>query len=204
MFEFADATAQELAMKPSTTPQQATPPIQVDGLEVLDLCHRNTVTALGKLAALVEHLATAGADLKAQALAAEVFEHFSVSLREHHQDEERVVFPRLLLTADAVTAPLVRRLQQDHAWLEEDWLELSPQIDAVACGQAFFDLDLLREGSEIFRALLHDHITLEESVIYPSVRSQMLNDQQSAPGRAMAAERRAGRAGSPRTPSSAV
>jgi iron-sulfur cluster repair protein YtfE (RIC family) len=191
-------------MKPQAMPHHDTAPIQVDGLEVLDQCHRNTVTALDKLAALVEHLATAGADLKAQALAAEVFEHFSVSLREHHQDEERVVFPRLLQTADSATAPLVRRLQQDHAWLEEDWLELSPQIDAVACGQAFFDLDLLREGSEIFRALLHDHIKLEESVIYPSVRSQMINDQQATPGRAMAAKRRGGHGGSPRPPSPAV
>ncbi len=173
-------------------PSQATGAVAPSGLDVLDLCHRRTVYALGKLAALVSRLAAAGADGEAQALARDVFEHFSVDLRQHHEDEEREVFPRLLDAGDSLSAPLVRRLQQDHAWLEEDWLELSPQIDAVASGQASFDLDLLREGSLVFGALLHDHIALEESLIYPAVRARFEQAARPESGREMAARRREG------------
>ena len=87
----------------------------------------------------------------------------------------------------------VLRLQQDHNWLEEDWMEISPQVDAVACGLSWYDLDLLREGVEIFAALSRDHIALEESVIYPQARAHLGADAQREMGREMAARRRAQR-----------
>jgi hypothetical protein len=37
-------------------------------------------------------------------------------------------------------------------------MALSPHIDAVACGHAGYDLDVLREGAAVFTALYHDHI----------------------------------------------
>ena len=49
-------------------------------------------------------------------------------------------------------------------------VELAPHLDAVANGQSWFDLDVLREGSAIFTALCHAHVALEESLIYPQAR----------------------------------
>ena len=144
-----------------------------DGFEVLDACHVQTVLALGKLAALVSRLRDHGADPDARELAREVGRFFSATSRQHHEDEERHVFPRLLAGEDAEIVQAVLRLQQDHAWLEEDWLELAPQVDAVACGQNWFDVDILREGVEVFAALSLDHMALEESFIYPAARTRL-------------------------------
>ena len=64
----------------------------------------------------------------------------------------------------------VRRLQQDHGWIEEDWLELRPQLQAVVDGINGYDLAFLRAAVPVFTELYRDHIALEESVVYPESR----------------------------------
>ena len=173
------------------TSSAATAPSTHDGFEVLDACHIQTVFTLGKLTALVSRLARVGADPEARAMASEIAAFFSGTARQHHQDEELFVFPKLLASGNAEIVQAVLRLQQDHAWLEEDWLELAPQVDAVACGQAWYDIDTLREGVEIFTELSRDHIALEESLIYPEARSRMLDSERLEMLRATTARRRA-------------
>lgn len=162
----------------------------LDGFDVLDVCHRQTVYALGKLAALVSRLTARGPDPQARELAAEILLHFSTTAREHHEDEERHVFPQLLTRADPDLVQVVMRLQQDHHWLAEDWMLLSPHIDAVACGHTGYDLDLLREGAAVFTALSHDHMALEESIVYPQARAGQRAGDRSRMGSEMAARRR--------------
>jgi iron-sulfur cluster repair protein YtfE (RIC family) len=171
---------------------EATPP-PLDGFDALDVCHRQSLLALGKLAALVSRLESIGSDADARALAAEVAQHFSTTSRRHHKDEERYVFPALLKAGDLETVQAILRLQQDHDWIEEDWMELSPHLDALASGQSCYDVDLLREGASVFTALMHDHIGLEESLIYPQARARLDADGRYAMGREMAARRRAER-----------
>jgi iron-sulfur cluster repair protein YtfE (RIC family) len=167
-------------------------PATVDGFDVLDACHRQIVFTLGKLAALVSRLERVGPDADARALAREIGQFFSTTARQHHEDEERHVFPALLKGGDAdIRQAVLLRLQQDHGWLEEDWLELAPQIDAVAAGTAWYNLDELREGVKVFTALSHDHIALEESLIYPEARARLLAGDRREMGREMAARRRA-------------
>jgi hemerythrin-like domain-containing protein len=165
-----------------------------DGFEVLDECHRQTLRALDTLGELVVRLQAQGMDETTQGMAAEVVRHFSITARQHHEDEERHVFPRVLAGGDAQVEQMVRRLQQDHCWLEEDWMELSAHLEALAAGHTWWDLGFLREGAEIFAALLHDHITLEESVIYPEARARLQSAERREMGREMAARRRAQRA----------
>ena len=174
-----------------TTPRQPAP-AAADGFDVLDVGHRQTVIALGRLAALVTRLTTTGADAEARALADEILRHFSNN-RVHHEDEERHVFPALAASGDAATVQAVLRLQQDHDWLEEDWMEISPHVDAIACGQSWYDLDVLREGAAIFAALSRDHIALEESALYPEVQSRLRPGERREMGREMAARRRTAR-----------
>lgn len=166
-----------------------------DGFDTLDLCHRHTLVALGRLAALVRRLADKGHDDEARAMAGEIVAHFSTTVRAHHEDEERHLFPALVSAGDAATVQTVLRLQQDHDWLEEDWMELSPHLDAVAGGQTWYDLDVLREGAEVFTALLHDHMALEESIVYPQARARLGLGERTDMGREMAARRRADQAG---------
>jgi hemerythrin-like domain-containing protein len=159
---------------------------------VLDECHRRTLAALDKLEAIVDRI-DGGVDAQTRMLAAEVIRHFSVTVREHHEDEERHVFPKLLATADAETEQNILRLQQDHHWLDEDWHELAPHLDAIARGQNWYDVAFLRDGVTVFSALSRDHIELEETCLYPEARARTGAAEAEAMGREMAARRRAAR-----------
>lgn len=164
-----------------------------NGFDALDVCHRQTLFTLGKLAALISRLQQNSPDAQARALAGEVVRHFSTEARQHHEDEEQHVFPRLLGSADPQVVQAVLTLKQDHGWLEENWRELSPMLDAVASGQGWFELEVLREGAEVFTALSHAHIALEESYIYPLAKDLTAMADQWAMGREMAARHRARR-----------
>lgn len=177
-----------------------TPAATLDGFDVLDACHRQTLHTLDMLAELVQQLINGAADTRARTLAAEVFHFFSTTARQHHEDEERHVFPKLATSDDPKIVHAVLRLSQDHNWLEEDWMELSAQIDAVACGLSWYDLDTLREGAEVFAALSRDHIALEESLIYPQARARLGAGERREMGREMAKRRRAGRGARPAPP----
>ena len=80
------------------------------------------------------------------------------------------MFPSLLDSGNAALVQHVRRLQQDHGWLEEDWLELQPQLRAVVEGYNWYDPDFLRAAVPVFAELYRDHIALEENVVYPESR----------------------------------
>jgi len=164
-----------------------------DGFEVLDQCHRDTLVALDNLNALVAKLGEEGDSERARALAAEVVRFFDTTAREHHEDEERHVFPKALATGAPDIVQSVLRLQQDHGWLEEDWMDISPHLKALAAGHSMWDLDFLREASEVFTALSHDHMALEESCIYPQARARLQAGERHEMGREMAARRRARR-----------
>jgi hemerythrin-like domain-containing protein len=166
-------------------------PDAADGFDALDACHRQILFTLGKLAALVARLERFGPDPEARAMAREICEFFSTTARQHHADEERHVFPGLLATADDPTRQAILRLQQDHGWLEEDWLEIEPQLDAVAAGMGWYELQTLKEGVTVFSALSLDHIALEESLVYPQAKAKMLAGERHEMGREMAARRRA-------------
>jgi len=138
-------------------------------MEVLDADHRQMVVMLAKLGSLVD----AGNDLSAQpmrALALEVHGFFGEHARRHHADEEQHIFPDLLNSSDASVRAHAERLQQDHRWLEQDWLELAPSISSVADGIGGIDEDMLREAIGIFTTLYQEHIVLEESIAYPEAR----------------------------------
>ena len=138
--------------------------------DALDQTHRQVMQTLAELAKLLDHLDARGADGAARKIAAEICQFFDDTARPHHVAEEQLVFPSLLSDGDSELVGHVQRLQQDHGWLEEDWLEIGPHLRAVAEGYNWYDLDFLRQGLPIFVDLYRDHIALEESIIYPEAR----------------------------------
>ena len=160
---------------------------------VLDECHRQTLGAIAKLETIIVRLEAGDLDVQTRALAADVIRHFSTTARQHHEDEERHVFPKLAASGDPGIEQVVLRLQQDHHWLEEDWMALLPQLDAIACGQSWYDVDVLREGSAIFATLSRDHIAVEESILYPEFRMRLRAGELHGIEREMIARRRASR-----------
>lgn len=152
---------------PRTPSPQGSLAARLAPFEALDACHREVVAHLQLLSRLVTHLDAQGIDTEARSMAAEVVRFFNASARQHHVEEERVVFPPLLAGSDPSLVEHIRHLQMDHGWLEEDWKQMELQLGAVSNGYSWFDLDELRSSAEVFTALYHDHIALEESLIYP-------------------------------------
>lgn len=159
------------APRPARTARPTRPSmVPSDDFEVLDATHREVMVQLGLLGELIEHLDRHGVDDHARELARTIGAFFNGHARQHHADEETRVFPGLLASGDADLVQHVRRLQQDHGWLEEDWRELAPPLDAIASGYSWYDLDMLRHGLPVFTELYREHIALEESMIYPEAK----------------------------------
>lgn len=154
--------------------------VPADGFDVLDEAHRAVVAHLGLLAELIERLDRHGVDDRASELARDIAAFFNGHARDHHAEEERRVFPGLLADGSEELVQHVRRLQQDHGWLEEDWLELAPQLDAVANGYNGYDLALLQHALPVFTELYREHIALEESLIYPEAKRRLAAEQAAA------------------------
>lgn len=159
--------------------------------DALDACHQQVLETLDVLARMVEQLESKGVDAEVSALARQVHDFFAGTAHQHHVDEERLVFPPLLESGDEVLAGHVRRLKQDHFWLEQDWRELDAQIDAIARGLSPNDPEALRLGVEIISALYLDHIDLEESLIYPQAKRRLSERADAGAARLRAEERHA-------------
>lgn len=170
----------------SPRPERPAPP-PLPGFEALDQTHRAMLETLGELGRLLDHVDDHGPDEAAREMAQRIHDFFAGHAREHHAHEERLVFPPLLAGNDPELAAHVRRLQQDHGWLEEDWLELAPQIEAISRGYNWYDLNMLRHALPVFQQLYEEHIALEESLVYPASRQR-----QEALAAAEAARRAAG------------
>ncbi|MDP2005491.1 MAG: hemerythrin domain-containing protein, partial [Rubrivivax sp.] len=132
---------------------------------------------------LLAQLESTGLDEEARRSAREILAFFNGPGRHHHEDEEKHVFPGLLAQGEPDLVKHVQRLMQDHGWLEEDWRELAPQIEAIADGYNWYDMGMLTAALPVFTALYLDHIALEESLVYPEakkLRAALLNGRGSA------------------------
>jgi len=157
------------APRPSRSPAPPLPEF-----DQLDQTHREALQMLQAFDELLAHLHDNGPDEAAQASAQRIMAFFAGPGRTHHAEEERHVFPTLLSSTDVELVQHVRRLQQDHGWLEEDWRELAPQVEAIAKGYNWYDLAMLRLALPVFTALYNEHIALEESLVYPEAKRRRL------------------------------
>lgn len=146
---------------------------QTDRFKVLDACHQQIHQNLAILAECLPQLESGedGNQFRQQMAAVEAF--FSSTSRQHHQEEEKNIFPNLLLSDDSELVQAVQTLQQDHNWIELNWSELAPMMRAIAQGEDWVDMAELRHSIEVFLNLCHDHIVLEETLIYPEARARL-------------------------------
>ena len=142
--------------------------------EVMDHAHKAALNMLEAFQQLVTRLENQGLDDAARQSARDILTFFNGPGRTHHADEETHVFPGLLASSDLDLVADVKRLQQDHGWLEEDWDELRPHILAIVDGYNGYDLPLLSAALPIFLALYLEHIHLEETRVYPAAKRQKL------------------------------
>ena len=135
--------------------------------KALDTCHRQIQQHLQDLQRMARHMEIAGLDDADRKLAGEIQAFFSSTSREHHELEEKQVFPPLLASGNEALKEAVRSLQQDHGFIEENWIELGPQLRGIAEGNDWFDVAEFQHNVALYLELMEGHIALEESLIYP-------------------------------------
>jgi len=137
----------------------------------LDAYHAQVRGHLDRLAALASRVEGEQLDAQTSAEACAIEAFFSGSMQQHHRIEEAGVFPALLASPDAGLVEVVRTLQQDHGWMEQNWLELAPQLRAIAQGNGWIDPAEFMHAVEVFLELGYGHSALEEALVYPRARS---------------------------------
>jgi hemerythrin-like domain-containing protein len=157
--------------------------------EFLDKTHRDIMAQLVLLNPLVDAIETEGLNAANREKVRRLLHYFNTEARQHHLDEEKHIFPTLLGSSNAELVHTTQRLTQDHGWLEENWIQIAPSLDAAANGNLWFDTQELRHAIEVFQALYLDHIMLEESIAYPEAKQRLQAFNSAGAGREMAQRR---------------
>jgi iron-sulfur cluster repair protein YtfE (RIC family) len=174
----------EVLVKAKLDVQRRKPP---DPVDAFDVRHREILGQLGALTRLVDRLQAADPDDEARGCARTLIAFFAGPAREHNYDEERHVFPVLQRCDDADVRQAAERLCEDHAWIELCWLDIEPQLAAVAAGAATRDGRGLQSAVEVFASMVRNHIALEESLLYPQLRGRLKSTVVRSINRQMAA-----------------
>jgi hemerythrin-like domain-containing protein len=88
-----------------------------------------------------------------------------------------------LASRNGELATAARTMQQDHGWIEENWIDAGPRLHAIALGNGWAEPAELQSYVDVFTALMHEHIALEERLIYPQAKAlwaQALSQNASA------------------------
>jgi len=164
-------------------------PVSIAIFEFLDSTHQDIQDHVRQLHGLVDAIESDGLNAATRALARRVLNYFNTEARQHHLDEEKHIFPALLNSQDPQVVQAAEHLIQDHGWLEENWLQIAPSIEAAANGNLWFDTIELRHAVDVFEALYTDHILLEEVLAYPEARKRLAGLDTAGMGREMARRR---------------
>ncbi|MEX1165553.1 MAG: hemerythrin domain-containing protein [Hydrogenophaga sp.] len=161
--------------------------------EMLSACHERVERMLRLMVRLQEHLQDKGWDEQVRQAASDVMRYFDMAAPLHHEDEERHVFPPLMLSADAQVKALVLRLIQDHRQMEVAWQGASTVLTAVAKHDASNPFEALTVSQKValndFARLYRKHLDDENQVAYPAARHWLTPSDLTAMGEDMMARR---------------
>lgn len=164
-------------------------PVSIAVFEFLDSTHKDIQQQLKLLHTLVDAIENEGLNPANRGTARRVLDYFNGEARQHHLDEEKHIFPSLLASQNAEVVQATEHLIQDHGWLEENWIQIAPSLEAATGGNLWFDTAELRHALEVFEALYLDHILLEESIAYPEAKKRLQGLDTLGMGREMAKRR---------------
>ncbi|QYG05738.1 pyridoxamine 5'-phosphate oxidase [Janthinobacterium sp. PAMC25594] len=169
-------------------------------IAVLKHCHDKIRKQLTTLQNLLGHLGQNGNTPEAQQAAKAVLQYFNKAAHLHHDDEEQDLMPMLQATATgedaALLATLVPEILADHQRMDQAWLTLRPELDAIAAGT---DSQLSHDGVRDYVAAYQAHMAKEEGQLAPMAKRLFSAQQMEQLGTAM--QRRRGIApDAPETP----
>ncbi|MHB1061663.1 MAG: hemerythrin domain-containing protein [Thiobacillus sp.] len=155
-------------------------------LAVLEACHGRIAKQCDTLDKLLAYLPMHGADAQAQQAARAVLAHFDTAAVQHHDDEERNLFPLLEQASAPGACDLVEALTLEHDELALLWRRLRVELLQIGSGAASaLDAALTQR----FIALNRSHLEFENTHVLPLARQVLGAAEIERLGRAMAARR---------------
>ncbi|WP_298402514.1 pyridoxamine 5'-phosphate oxidase [Janthinobacterium sp.] len=155
-------------------------------IAVLKHCHDKIRKQLTTLHNLLGHLGQNGNTPEAQQAAKAVLQYFNKAAHLHHADEEQDLMPMLQATATgedaALLATLVPGILADHQRMDQAWLTLRPELDAIAAGT---DSQLSHDGVRDYIAAYQAHMAKEEGQLAPMAKRLFSAQQMEQLGTAM-------------------
>lgn len=155
-------------------------------IAVLKHCHDKIRKQLTTLQNLLGHLGQNGNTPEAQQAAKAVLQYFNKAAHLHHDDEEQDLMPMLQVTATgedaALLATLVPEILADHRRMDQAWLTLRPELDAIAAGT---DSQLSHDGVRDYVAAYQAHMAKEEGQLAPMAKRLFSAQQMEQLGTAM-------------------
>jgi hemerythrin-like domain-containing protein len=167
-----------------------TAPALDEPLEMLGACHDRIEAQLRTLERLLDYLPAHGADAQARGAAQAVLRYFELAGPNHHEDEERDLFPVLAARAAPAEAAcvqaLIRDLLDDHARMAAALAVVRGQLAPIAAGEAApLDEAAVRRLAALYRG----HIERENGELLPLARRLLAPDDVRALSVAMSARR---------------
>jgi len=144
--------------------------------EMLDACHERVARMLKLLARMQRRLLVHGWDDSVAQAARDVMRYFDLAAPQHHEDEERHVFPQLLANGDAVLVTMVKKLQADHREMEHSWVGVREVLASLTEAPPAGWTRITPAQAEVlghFTGLYRHHLDDEDGLIYPAARAQM-------------------------------
>lgn len=162
-----------------------------DPLETLLGCHRRIEKQLETLKRLRAHVEQKGVDAEASSAAQAVLRYFGNAAANHHDDEERDLFPLLEQRIDdpgerARFRQFRDGIESDHRMMEAAWQRLRKPLEGIAEGLA---RHLPAADVQVFVDGYAHHILTEESTLREFFDRWLGDDDRQALGRSMAARR---------------
>ncbi|MFY7940270.1 MAG: hemerythrin domain-containing protein [Burkholderiaceae bacterium] len=171
--------------------------------EMLQACHQRVLRMLQLLERLAAHVVHHAADESAQQAALDICRYFDLAGPDHHEDEEKHLFPALLAQGESQVVAMVCQLQADHRCMLQQWVAVREDLMGIAGGAAPPAQASSLRWRE-FTELYQRHIEQEERVVYPAAESLFNEAAERTMGAEMAARRGAFVGLNPKSPTAKV
>jgi hemerythrin-like domain-containing protein len=131
--------------------------------------HVHIVEQMNRLAVLPLQFAQRGLDDGVRSTAASIYRFFNDAVLEHHDEEERELFPSLRHSASAgdeagLVKSLIARLEREHRELEALWDRIEPGLRRLGRGK---QAELDGQAIEQLVAAYLAHARFEEAAVLP-------------------------------------
>ena len=169
-------------MNAPAEPQSITSAFTDEALASFSRSHVHIVDQMNRLRVLPLQLQQRGLDEGVRSAAASIYRFFHDAVLEHHDEEERELFPSLRHSAARgdeaeLVQSLVARLEREHRELEALWDRIEPAMRRLGRGKA---ASLDEQAIEQLVSAYLAHAQFEETAVLPLAEKMLKSGDRAA------------------------